>query len=147
MKSIYPLIALPIVLLIEIALYLQDIISIQGLVNYLTILSSVLILLYIIFKIIEKNPTRFHHLSQNPDIQKKSDRFDFRLVENILKNTFYFSSMLFVFSSIIVYLLIDTWAYDVKYTMGIFGFYVVIMFIKVIEEIYTFIEDECEKKV
>lgn len=103
--------------------------------------------MYIIFEINEKNPKRFHYLSQNPDIQKKSDRFDFRLVENILKNTFYFASMLFVFSSIIVYLLIDTWAYDVKYTMGIFGFYVVIMFIKVIEEIYNFIKDECEKKV
>lgn len=103
--------------------------------------------MYIIFDINEKNPKRFYYSSQNPDTKKKSDRFDFSLLENILKNTFYFTSMLFVFSSIIVYLVINTWAYDVKTTMGIFGFYVVIMFIKVVKDIYSFIKDECEKKV
>ena len=95
-------------------------------------------------EIIMKNPKRFYHTHLNPVKSIKSERLDFKLIRNLLANSYYLSSMFFVISSIVIYLIINIWPFDIRTTMGIFGFNILVILIHVIEDIYNYIQDECE---
>ena len=91
-----------------------------------------------------KNPKRFYRIHLNPTKNIQSKRFDFKLIQTLLAHSYYLSSMFFVISSIVIYLIINIWPFDIKTTMGIFGFNILVILIHVIEDIYNYIQDECE---
>lgn len=147
MKSRYIPLIFIVTLLIEILLYLQNIISIPNLVLTLTMISFILVLVYMYNEINEKNPKRFYKNHYNMETKLSSMRFDFSLLIDFLKNAFYFASMSFVLSSIIIYLLINIWSFEIKIIMQFFGFNVLIIFIKVMEDIYNSTQDKCEERI
>ncbi len=100
--------------------------------------------IYIFYKVYEENPKRFYKQHYNYKTKLMSKRFDFGFVLDILKKAFYFASMLFVILSIIIYLICNLWPCEIKTTMGVLGFNVVVVFFYVIQDVYDFVQDNCE---
>ena len=119
-------------------------ISLEYFVVALSITSFIMAILYMLNEIKDRNPKRFKPPYYNPSKKIKSNRFDFELMRGISSKAFYFSSMIFVFSSIIIYIFMGEWPYDLREIMTLFGFNVFVVSIYIIQDIYNYTEDMCD---